>query len=256
MSDRRQNQKVSLEDLLQLKRAERPTPEFWSNFERELRQKQLTALVEKRRWWHELPGLFNRRVYLPAGAAAAVAFTLVAVRYHSPMAVTQVAENSAPRIEAADPAVEMLPATVVPSLVQASRYEEPVADVQPATVASAAPAVAQAAARDEISPSARSIAANLARLEQSEPELLQAVMGSRLSSSARVQNAAVQVEPEAEEEAAPRYRLIARYADRALTPQPSAPAMVRERIARRLGDDLGDGMSRFGVGGDRVSLKF
>jgi len=31
---------------------------------------------------------------------------------------------------------------------------------------------------------------------------------------------------------------------------------VRERIARRLGDDLGEGISRIGVVGSRVSLKF
>jgi hypothetical protein len=53
-----------------------------------------------------------------------------------------------------------------------------------------------------------------------------------------------------------KYRLIARYAERALSPEPSAPAPTRERIARRLGDDLGDGISRIGVVGSRVSLKF
>ena len=48
------------------------------------------------------------------------------------------------------------------------------------------------APRMEPSPSARSIAANLARLEQSEPELLDAVVGNRLSSPARVQTVAFQ----------------------------------------------------------------
>ena len=256
MTDPRHDSKVTLEDLLHLKRAERPTPEFWSSFEQELRQKQLTALVGKRRWWHEMSGLLNRRVYLPAGAAAAVAFTLVAVRYHAPVQVTQVAGNSAPRIEAADPAVEMLPATVVPALANPGRHEEPVAVATAAPVVTDAPAASASsvATREDISPSARSIAANLTRLEQSEPELLRAVMGSRLSSSARVQPAVAQVEPA--DESVPRYRLIARYAERALSPEPSAPALVRERIARRLGDQLDDGISRFGVGGDRVSLKF
>lgn len=256
MPDPRQNFKVSLEDLLQLKRAERPTPEFWSNFEKELRQKQLTALVEKRRWWHDVPALLSRRVYLPAGAAAAVAFTLVAVRYQAPT-IARV-ENTAPRIEAADPAVEVLPATVVAATE--SRYEEPVAsarEVAPVMRVESAPAPALVAARDEISPSARALAANLARLEQSEPELLNAVMGSRLSpASARVQQAVAQVEPEPAAESSSRARLFARYAGHVLTPQPNAPTLVRERIARRLGDDLGDGVSRIGVGGDRVSLKF
>ena len=259
MSDHRQNSKVSLEDLLHLKRAERPTPEFWSNFERELRQKQLTALVQKHRWWHDVPALLGRRIYLPAGAAAAVAFTLVAVRYHTPVNLAQ-AENSVPRLAAADSAIEMLPATVVAA--PENKYEEAIAPSRVATESpSARPEMVVASApvtvRNENSPSARSIAANLASLEQSEPELLNSVMGSRLS-TARAQPVGAKAEPELANvnESAPRYVLVARYAERALSPQPSAPTLVRERIARRLGDDLGDGASRIGVGGNRVSLKF
>lgn len=254
MSEPRQKAKPTLEELLRLKRAERPDAQFWAGFERELRQKQLTALVEKPRWWHGLAGL-GRRAYLPAGAAAVVAFSLVAVRYNTPARFVAV-ENSAPRIEAADPAVEMLPATVVAATY--NHHEEPVAQaVQPAEQADAQPVMV--AARDEISPSARSIAANLARLEQAEPELLNAVLGSRLSSSARVQHASFASDAEPVANASvptPRYRLIARYADRALSPEPSAPVLVREKLARRLGDDLGDDVSRIGVGGNRVSLKF
>lgn len=260
MSDPNLNSKVSLEDVLRLKRAERPTPEFWSNFERELRQKQLTALVEKRRWWHGFPGLLTRRVYLPAGAAAAVVFTLVAVRYNAPVHVAQVQSEDAPQIVDAVRAVEMLPTTVVESFD--ARYEQPVLVAQRVPAKDESPAPVGAAVMDvgqeEISPSARSIAANLARLEQSEPDLLHAVMGNRLSSPARVQTAMARLEPESApaHDSSSRYRLIARYADRALSPVPSAPAPVRERIARRLGDDLVDDVSRIGVGGNRVSLKF
>lgn len=252
--------KVTIEDLLSLKRAERPTPEFWSNFERELRQKQLTALVEKRRWWHGLSGLLTRRVYLPAGAAAAVAFTLVAVRYQAPMPVAQVESDEASPMVAATQAVEMLPTTVVESLEPRREQPTVVAHRVAALAEAQAPASATVvnAAQEELSPSARSIAANLARLEQSEPDLLHAVMGNRLSSPARVQSAVARVETESAStnDSPSRYRLIARYADRALSPVPSAPAPVRERIARRLGDDLVDDVSRFGVGGNRVSLKF
>lgn len=260
MLDPRSNSKVTIDDLLHLKRAERPTPEFWSNFERELRQKQLTALVEKRRWWHGFSGLLARRVYLPAGAAAAVAFTLVAVRHHAPVHVTQAESEGASQIADVAQAVEMLPTTVVESFEP--RREQPVLVAQRAAVVEEKQAMVLAAAmnavRDEVSPSARSIAANLARLEQSEPDLLHAVLGNRLSSPARVQSAMARLEPESApaSDSSSRYRLIARYADRALSPVPSAPAPVRERIARRLGDDLVDDVSRFGVGGNRVSLKF
>jgi hypothetical protein len=114
------------------------------------------------------------------------------------------------------------------------------------------------ASHEEAAPSARSIAANLARLEQSEPELVQAVIGNRLSSNSRVIPAVATLdsEPTVEPYPAPRYRLIARYAERVLSPKPEAPDLVRQHLARRLGDDLGDDMSRIGLGGDRVSLKF
>jgi len=262
---------VGIEDLLRLKAAERPSPEFWSQFERELRQKQLTALVQKRRWWHDLPVLLSRRVYLPAGAAAIVAFTLVTVRYVNPGQLAQV-ENSAPKIAAMDPAIESLPVTevsmgdhaheraiLVTNDARVDRRDQAssgtissngdlsvVAGLLPVQVGSGEPVD---------SPSARSIAANLARLEQAEPDMVNAVMGSRLS-PARVMTASADLGSDAGDSSAQRYRLIARYADHSLSPEPVAPALVRERIARRLGDDITDRISRVGVEGSRVSLKF
>lgn len=263
MSKPEQSSKVTIEDLLRLKRAEKPDPEFWVNFEQELRQKQLTALVQKRRWWHELPVLLNRRLSVPAGAAAIVAFTLVTVRYSTPM--VQVVANTAPQVAAADPAVETLATIVVAGLDQEHSRNQP----EPlATAEAAAPAPVTQVASGEASPlpasrevqssPARSLITNLARLEQAEPDLVSPVMGSRLSSPARVQTAALsQSELAPVANVAPsKYRLIARYADRTLSPEPSAPASIRERLARRLGDDLGDSISRIGVVGDRVSLKF
>lgn len=248
MSDPLHNAKPTLEELLKLKRHERPDAQFWAGFDRELRQKQLTALVKRPRWWHSF-GSMGRRVYVPAGAAAMVAFALVAIRYNAPVRTVE-PEEARVRIEPAAPAVETLPDTVV-----ASRYEEPVAMAAP-TEDRALPAPSTTSARNEISPSARSIAANLERLAQAEPELVNAVLGSRLSSSARVQTASYESEPAATANPPARFRLIARYADRALSPEPSAPALVRERIARRLGDGLVDDVSRIGVGANRVSLKF
>lgn len=250
--------KVTLEDLLRLKRAERPTPEFWEGFEKELRQKQLTALVQKRRWWDDVPVWLGRRFYLPVGATAVIAFTLVSVRYSTPGSVAQI-ENRAPQIVAADPAVEILPTTVVEQT--AARDEGPVAR-QPVSIAAVRPEVIAPEvkpAAEEISPSARSIANNLARLELDEPELVNAVIGSRLSSPARVQTASLAQSGAAavgSGDTTHHYRLIARYADRSLSPAPAAPALVRERLARRLGDDLGESISRIGVQGSKVSLKF
>lgn len=80
MNDRRS---PSLEDLLRLKRLERPDPQFWEQFERELRSKQLAALVARRPWWRSLPQFvtaFSRhRLALASGAAAVAA---AGIGYH------------------------------------------------------------------------------------------------------------------------------------------------------------------------------
>ncbi len=76
---------ITVEDLLRLKRVERPAEDFWQQFDRELRAKQLSALVAKRPWWQRLPQ-FPARLALyrfPLGAAAAVAVTFVSVRNYS-----------------------------------------------------------------------------------------------------------------------------------------------------------------------------
>jgi len=90
MPESHQPRKVSVEDLLRLKRAERPGPEFWASFEHELRQKQLTALMQKRSWWQGVPQIFARRAYVPLGAAAILTFTLISIKYSTPLQVAQV----------------------------------------------------------------------------------------------------------------------------------------------------------------------
>jgi hypothetical protein len=76
----RPQSKVSLEDLLRLKRAERPPQEFWPEFESELRRKQLAAIVDKRPWWRRVSASNLVRLSLPAGAAAVLAFTVFSYR--------------------------------------------------------------------------------------------------------------------------------------------------------------------------------
>lgn len=73
---------VSIDDLLHLKRAERPAPEFWNEFDRQLRAKQLAALVEKRPWWHGLRESVLRvgRYHVAAGAAAALTVVVISNR--------------------------------------------------------------------------------------------------------------------------------------------------------------------------------
>jgi len=70
------NRQISLEQLLRVKRAEQPDPEFWTQFEREYRQKQLAALVQAQPWYVRLGrtiGLIARRSAPVTAAAAAIA---------------------------------------------------------------------------------------------------------------------------------------------------------------------------------------
>jgi hypothetical protein len=123
----------------------------------------------------------------------------------------------------------------------------PATDVMPVMVA---PAPAESA-------SARSIAANLAKLEQSEPELVNSVLGSRLSPPARelTTDEPITELASASPGSAKRNRLLVSYSDRPLNPEPAAPPLVRERLSRRLGDpEIYDRLSRVGIKGDAVSL--
>lgn len=271
MSQRPQNSKVTVEDLLRLKRAERPNAEFWNKFEVELRQKQLAALVERRPWWQQIPLLVNRRAYLPIGATAVLTFTLVSLRYYAPTHVASLA-----------PTESATPATI------ASRVTEPRHDIVASVEANqprveqvlaeeAPPAAAQlqlsdqlpaktdelipwSAPRAEQTPSARSIAANLAKLAETDPDLANAALpGSRNTASSEVQETATRAAELAGVAAisSRRNRLLAAMTDRQFTPDPAAPEVVRERLARRLGDtELSGGWTRVGLKADRVSLKF
>ncbi|MEO6246515.1 MAG: hypothetical protein ABIQ12_13860, partial [Opitutaceae bacterium] len=73
---------VAVEDLLQLKRAERPPSDFWGRFERELRAKQLSALLVRRPWWHRLPSVapFLVRHRILIGASGVLAMSLMSLQ--------------------------------------------------------------------------------------------------------------------------------------------------------------------------------
>ncbi|TVR55695.1 MAG: hypothetical protein EA425_00490 [Puniceicoccaceae bacterium] len=72
----------TLEQLLQLKRREQPPQEFWDSFDRELRRRQLAALVRTQPWYERvfLFARFGLRKSTTAiGATCAILITLVAV---------------------------------------------------------------------------------------------------------------------------------------------------------------------------------
>lgn len=258
--------RVTLEDLLHLKRAERPDPEFWTKFEVELRQKQLAALVERRRWWQSWPQLFARRAYVPIGAAAVLTLTFVTVRQQTPAGTVEseelrplhsvAAEQVAlPSIVAAVEANGAPEALVAQAPAEAEVAEVQLSDRMPAQTGELVPW----SPRGEDTPSARSIARNLARLEQTEPELVNSLLPARVAQTHSVQQAAISVSELAAVGAVSsrRSRVLAHMSDRQFTQDPSAPEIVRDRLARRLGDaEAAGGWTRVGVKADRVSLKF
>ena len=80
--------------LLRVKRAERPSSEFWTQFEAELRAEPLAALVRRRPWWSDLGARtfgILARYGLPVGAAAAVAMAGWVYQAGLPAAVTAAA---------------------------------------------------------------------------------------------------------------------------------------------------------------------
>ena len=272
MSSPESRSRITVEDLLRLKRAERPDAEFWTKFEVELRQKQLAALVRREPWWQRLPQVFARRAYVPIGAAAVLTVTLVSVRTYLPGQFAGASESVAPTAEMA-----AAPLAVPHSVASAvgARTERQLADaVDPVGESAAVESGLQlserlpdqtrdlvpwSARRSEDTPSARSIAANLARLEQTEPELVNALLATGRNESRSLGEA---VTPVAEfaaitAVASRRNRVLSQLTDRQFTPDPSAPEVVRERLSRRLGDtELTGGWTRVGVKADRVSLKF
>lgn len=181
---RRTRPQVTVEDLLRLKRAERPPSDFWNDFERELRVKQLAAIVEPRPWWAPLIRIHSRfaRYQMPVGATAILALTLVTVReYRLPEAEASfVPVAPVARLDAMPgPAVE-LPGQVLADDVAANASTaltddeagERRAESFPDGLAQRLPMLGGAEAMVAVdTPSARSIAANLAAVKASEPEL-------------------------------------------------------------------------------------
>jgi len=269
-----QRPKPTLEELLRLKRAERPSPEFWNRFERELHQKQLAALVERRPWWQSLPVLLTRRAYLPIGATAILAFTLVSIKYYTPAQIARteeprapaaatVAEKSAPRAEAVAVQPEISSAlvnraeSILPTPSAPASATAPASPASRFAVAEAAELLPWSAPRAAVTPSTQRIEANLASLEPTAPDLASAV-NARFHAAPRHQPASVLELASVANSTSPRSRLLAyQYTDRQFAPEPTAPEMVRERLARRLADpEITERFSRVGVQGDRVLVKF
>jgi len=284
----RPHSKVSLEDLLRLKRAERPAPEFWAEFDAQLRRKQLAAIVDKRPWWRRLSTASLARISIPVGATAVIAFTLVMVRErtqsvpgNAPITASAAVSSSSSGSTKPTHTIQSSEADVAGSLVAASDHQAALVT----TNASAMTAPASVSAPD------RSLSGNndsvVAIEDAPETSLAQVILGleGTTESDARPQfqsdavpllasldvfGSASAHDPSSLESSpltqvsAPRddrrARLLASVdtQDRGdLVSGNSRVVRSRERIANRLAEQsLYDSISRLGLNGDSVSIKF
>ena len=105
---------VKVEDLLRLKRAERPGKVFWNTFDRELHQRMLQTLVKKDPWYVQVLRGVSGRIAQTAAVGAAAAFLALMVMRPALVDSTRAngsylalqknaldLENSAPSVDAA-----------------------------------------------------------------------------------------------------------------------------------------------------------
>ena len=73
---------LNLDQLLDLKRAEKPGDDFWEGFQKDFRQRQLQTLIEKEpKWKHFARLFFARSSLLVPLSGAAVALFVLAVNF-------------------------------------------------------------------------------------------------------------------------------------------------------------------------------
>ena len=276
------NRPITIEDLLRLKRAERPPAEFWATFDRELRAKQLAALVGKRPWWQRLPAAFAgvSRYRVPIGASAVLALTFLTFRtYESALPALEVQPQPAPvALDVATERTESSPAvptTLVAAVAEAAAPVDSsvIAAPESAAVVPVATIVAKSeelppslpiggvpaseADRPVQSPAVRYITANLAAIQSSEPLAGRGLLDVATGFEARAMPPRVAVEP-LQQMTPPsdtrRSRLLT-----AMVSTASMDASMRAtaRAASRIEEErLYDRIHRFGARGDSLNVKF
>src|SRR5690606_7977401 len=142
--------RISLEQLLALKRSERPEPAFWEEFDRELHRRQLASVVVRPAWYVRaargmVVGL-RRAAPVAAAGAAAVAGFLILQRPDAgvkPEGDALAANTIAPASESLDEAANTLAAVAAmtaPAEVEATPVASTSASAEASHTAAPAPA--------------------------------------------------------------------------------------------------------------------
>lgn len=272
--------KPTLDDLFAVKRAERPDEAFWHDFERGLRQKQLAAIVLPRPWWHA-PSLWARKAapyggFAAAAAALAVAFTTLRspVEFDGRSSTRAVEGQRVSSVSA--PTVDMVAAET--SAAGAASSAEAVAVVATSDPVVGLAGVGSTGASDSAPvSSAEQAPTPVVTLAGSESQAPLSAPDAFVAEPVRVENLtvtpAVALADATDLAAAPADGLVIeppavlqtrhdRLLVKALEDAPGADdrslAQVRERVVHRLadGEELYASITRVGVSGDRLSLKF
>jgi hypothetical protein len=268
MNDDQPRSKITIEDLLRVKRAERPPAEFWVRFEQELRAKQLAAIVEKRPWWRAVPHAFAgmARLHLPLGATAVLAITIFGIReYRRPSPGRQAADAAVASAMTPVANVESVPAASGPveiASAMGSMGAEPAvakpvvaSNVRPGEISQVISMLGTDAQASELQsdsrPSARFIAANLAMVQAPESDLLAPLSGA-LGFETRVLPARTGLSEPMANMSTPKDKKLARYTTTALPAGyafEAAASRPAEKVRSRVSDRqlIDDGSSRFGV---------
>ena len=272
---------IAIEDLLRLKRAERPPAEFWSQFDRSLRAKQLAALMARKPWWQRLSsvGPFFVRHRILIGASAALVVTVVSLRSpRNPAGPVTGTEPAA--VASVRPAIESAPSLVLApvstensQLAIARAANGPSADIAsagsgaavvavvgeidhatqtPAMVTSTGPAMdaeLQPAAARFVAPGL--VAATPMDTKLSRAAALGSAFEARPASTRTTVEPLQQMTPPSETR---RARLLTAMVSMASLED---SARTTQRVASRIDDErLYEQVSRFGARGDRLSVKF
>lgn len=261
--------RVTLEDLLQLKRAERPSTDFWPRFEQELRTKQLAALVHPvRPWWNSLVSRrLLVRVYAPLGAAAVVAMSFgFYQRPNAPqVALVQPGQAVAASVAVVEEAVAVSPARAerLQGEFVVTTVEMPVVTDHEAKHETATEPVVASSGNGSSNSSApeQLLLAGTATVKAAGQALAQMVgliddnAGRNDSLQTNMVEPLTQLSTPRDNRRSRLLAYMVAYDPHAAGSQDSARS--RERITRRISDEsVYDSISRLGVSGDRVSIKF
>ncbi len=266
--NRPQQRPVTVEDLLRLKRAERPPEAFWADFDRGLRAKQLAALLPRRPWWQRWteggfwPAL--GRLAVPVGAVGLIAGLFLVPRpVVEKAAIPALAGGSMEGIPLAAgiaPAVESVAVAALPeAAVEVAPAREQRVGIEPVAVA-AVDTVAPAVPVRELAPALVAMNGSPAQwtaVGQAETLMAVSLLGGAKRFEPRALNPRVVVEP-LQQIVPPGERRGTRILTAMVSSGTVANgARTTDRLASRLSEErLYDQIERFGARGAGVNVRF